>query len=341
MFYSEGKACSALLIAAYKGNKDIVELLITNGASINVVDGSSETPLHKASSKGHQDVVEFLITNGAQINAKAKNGCTPLYMAASCEYRDIAKLLLSYGAAMEPDIAVMLGDIELVKHYLSQGVDANSKLAKGVSEGNSWLITAIGHKYKNNNLVKLLLDYGAKVNEKTGTFQFSPLHRVAIVGYKANFVSCLDIGELLVAHGADVNAKDKHSDTPLHWAARLDHQEIVEFLVECGANVNILNQAGSSALFDAVQFQRRHIVECLLSHEVEVNLTDDQNMTPLLRAFQRVGNDEVVKLLVAYGANVNIRGCQQESTPIHLAVAQDNKNIVEFLLANGAREGLN
>ncbi|MHC5670936.1 ankyrin repeat domain-containing protein [Nostoc sp.] len=66
MFYSEGKPCSAVLISTYRRHKDIVELLVAAGASVHVVDGSAETPLHKASSEGHRDVVELLITNGAQ-----------------------------------------------------------------------------------------------------------------------------------------------------------------------------------------------------------------------------------------------------------------------------------
>ncbi|MBD2511298.1 ankyrin repeat domain-containing protein [Nostoc muscorum FACHB-395] len=53
MFYSEGKASSALIIAAYYGNKDIAELLIAAGASVHFVDDLGETPLHKASFKGH------------------------------------------------------------------------------------------------------------------------------------------------------------------------------------------------------------------------------------------------------------------------------------------------
>lgn len=58
MFYSEGKLCSALLIATYRGNNDIVELLIAAGANVHAVDGSGETPLHKASANGHKDIVE-------------------------------------------------------------------------------------------------------------------------------------------------------------------------------------------------------------------------------------------------------------------------------------------
>jgi len=340
MFYSKGKACSSLFFAAHYGCKDIAELLIAMGANINMTDDKGETPLHLAAAQGHLDVVELLIANGSQIDARSGDDCSPLYEASRGEHREVAKFLLENGAVMEPDIAVMLGEVELVKHYLAQGIDANSKLTKGLSEGDSWLHTAIGYKYKNRNLVELLLNHGARVNEKTGTFKFSPLHRVAIVGYKSTFVSCRDIGELLIAHGADVNVEDKHGNTPLHWAARLGHQDIVELLVECGANVNALNQeVKGSPLFDAIERQHRQIVEYLLSHSAEVNLTNKSGYTPLFLAFRKLGDDEIVRLLVAYGADVNVRDAQGYSL-IHRAVILKNKKMLELLLDNGAREGL-
>ncbi len=332
MFYCEGKACSALLIAAARGNHDIAEILISNGASVHVVDGTGETPLHKASFWGHGNLVKLLIASGAQIDASSKNGYTPLYLAASHHHQEVAKLLLDYGAVTEPDIAVMLGDIDSINHYLIQGIDANSKLLRGAEKGDSWLMGVISSK--NISLVELLLNYGAKANEKAELKKFYPLYRATALG-------CLDICKLLISHGADVNIIGEYGKTLLHLAAQRGYHDIIELLLDCGANVNALDLSKSSPLFGATQCHHLQATKSLLSRGAEVNLTDDQNMTPLLRAFQRVGNDEIVKLLVAYGANVNIRGCREELTPIHLAVAQNNKNLVEFLLENGAREGLN
>ncbi|HAZ46119.1 MAG TPA: hypothetical protein DDW76_09110 [Cyanobacteria bacterium UBA11369] len=330
MFYSKGKASSALLWAAYYGSGDIAELLIASGASVHVADDRGYTPLHIASKEGHKDVVELLIAHGAQINASAEDGCTPLYMAASGQHRDIAQIFLDYDAIMEPDIAVMLGEIELVRHYLEQGIDVNSKLTKGLTKGESWLITAISNK--NKNLVTLLVNCGARVNERMESKNVCPLHRASAIG-------CRDICEFLIARGADVNAEGQYGKTPLHLATQFGHLNTVELLLECGANINALDTEGRSALFAAAQRNRPQIMELLLSRGAEVNLTDKLGYTPLCLAFQQSGGDEIVRIVVAYGADINVRDAQGFSS-LHRAVIQKNKKMVELLLAYGATEGL-
>ena len=69
---------------------------------------------------------------------------------------------------MEVDIAVMLGDYELVNDYLTRGVDVNSKFAKGCAKEISFLNKAIADKHE--NLVKLFVNKGAKINEKNRIF---------------------------------------------------------------------------------------------------------------------------------------------------------------------------
>ncbi|WP_457639682.1 ankyrin repeat domain-containing protein [Persephonella sp.] len=48
----------------------------------------------------------------------------------------------------------------------------------------------------------------------------------------------LELVKKLISKGANVNAKDKGGNTPLHWVARNGHLEIVKYLISCGANKN-------------------------------------------------------------------------------------------------------
>ena len=58
--------------AAWRGKKEVAELLIANGADVNAKDVVGETPLHKAVIDGRKETTELLIAKGADVNAKTK-----------------------------------------------------------------------------------------------------------------------------------------------------------------------------------------------------------------------------------------------------------------------------
>ena len=88
--------------AADEGHRPVVELLIKNGANVNLkddeTDARGETPLHLAAAKGHVPVVELLIKNGANVNAKDESGRTTLHWVSIEGHKEAAKLLIANGA---------------------------------------------------------------------------------------------------------------------------------------------------------------------------------------------------------------------------------------------------
>jgi len=78
--------------------------------------------------------------------------------------------------------------------------------------------------------VKKHLAAGVDVNTKGNWLEGTPLGNAAEKGHK-------EIAELLIAKGADVNAKND-GRTPLHWAAEKGHKETAELLIAEGAEVN-------------------------------------------------------------------------------------------------------
>lgn len=86
---------SPLMMAALKGQVDLVEKMVQKGADVNK---TGWTPLHYAASTGQTKVIAALLLNHAYIDAESPNGTTPLMMASMYGTPEAVQLLLEEGA---------------------------------------------------------------------------------------------------------------------------------------------------------------------------------------------------------------------------------------------------
>jgi len=142
----------------------------------------------------------------------------------------------------------------------------------------------------NIEAVKQHLAAGVDVNEKAVNWNgFTPLHLAATMkGHK-------EVVELLIANGADVNAKSESGSTPLHGVF---NGEITELLIAKGSNVNARTGVGQTPLLFAVTFGRKETVEILIAKGADVNAKDDAGVTPLDMAKKK---PEIAELLRKHG----------------------------------------
>lgn len=95
---------SPLMIAAFKGYKDIVRKLIARDADVNK---PGWTPLHYAATHGHVEIILMLLDENAYIDAESPNKTTPLMMAAMYGSTAAVRALLDAGA--DPTLRNELG----------------------------------------------------------------------------------------------------------------------------------------------------------------------------------------------------------------------------------------
>ena len=105
-------------------------------------------------------------------------------------------------------------------------------------------------------------------------------HRAAQKGHK-------EITELLIAKGADVNAKEEDGWTPLHYAVYEGYKEIAELLIAKGADVNAKEEDGWTPLHDAAT---KEIAELLIDNGADVNAKDGTGSTALDTAEEATAN---------------------------------------------------
>ncbi|MET3496621.1 ankyrin repeat domain-containing protein [Variovorax boronicumulans] len=84
-----------LMLAAIKGQQDLVTQLLKRDAAVNK---TGWTPLHYAATTGQLTIMKVLLDNYAFIDAQSPNGTTPLMMAAMYGSAEAVKLLLAEGA---------------------------------------------------------------------------------------------------------------------------------------------------------------------------------------------------------------------------------------------------
>ncbi len=157
---------TALGNACFGGYQDNVEVLLSNGAEVDVPNANGMTPLIRAFGYGKNvEVIKLLLDHGANLEAVDSSGGTPLIAAAKSQREELVKLLLdrgaridaksSYGRTALMEVAMIKGAEKIVELLIQNGADVNM-----VDSGGE---TALMHAAwcGSTQIVKLLLEHNA------------------------------------------------------------------------------------------------------------------------------------------------------------------------------------
>jgi ankyrin repeat protein len=145
----------------------------------------------------------------------------------------------------------------------------------------------------------------------------------------------IEIVRLLLENGADVNATNLNGVTALTSAAYRGYTDIAKLFVEKGASVNAKENDNTTALMVAAGAGQTNAVEFLLDNGADINATNNFGYSVLMTALN--GNKiDVVKILLSKGVKINETNWSGE-TVLMSAVEDGKTEIVKLLLAKGAK----
>jgi ankyrin repeat protein len=225
---------TVLMLAARDLEK--VKLLLERGADVNARTEAGVTPLMIAARyRGNAEVVRLMLKKGARPNADkgvtVRNDASALFYALMAGDLQTAKALAEAGARMNDPMkvlgvfytkplvyAVFVGDAAMVDYLIGKGASPNEEDVDGVT-ALEW--AAIGN---HADVVQVLLAWGAQVNH-VDKFGMTPLLYAASVDFGDTAVI-----EKLIAAGADLKAKNKQGQTALDLANNYRYQAFANLL---------------------------------------------------------------------------------------------------------------
>ena len=139
--------------------------------------------------------------------------------------------------------------------------------------------------------------------------------------------------------GADARAAEPDGTTALHYAAHHGDQRLVDALLRAKADPNARNEYGSTPLAEAAVLGDAPLIQRLLRAGADAESPNSEGQTALMTV-ARAGKLEAARVLLKAGAKVDAREKWGGQTALMWASAQGHPAMIKLLLAHGADPNL-
>ncbi|WP_405571920.1 ankyrin repeat domain-containing protein [Winogradskyella sp. Asnod2-B02-A] len=364
--------------AAYKGNDELVQYLLENGAKTNITDDKGNSIINFAAGSGQQNtkVYDLVIKYGLDLQKDLNpDGANALLLAAP---NDPDFKLVTYFQSKGLDINSVDNQGNGIFNYVAkkgQIESLNALLKRGIKGTDEVFIFAANGARGTTNGIEVynyLESVGLNPNV-TNEEGVSPLHILAAKSKD------LDVIKFLLDKGLKVSAKDLKGNNALMYAASNNSIETVKLLADNLKNYEETNNNGQSALTLAVGGNSSDVVEFFIDKGSKTDIIDNegnnlvyylidsystrrkeafsQKMELLktnkvdLTKLQKNGNTwfhlaveknsiDLLKLALEMHQDINTKN-SEGNTALHLAALKATDDaILKFLIEHGAKKEL-
>ncbi len=342
---------SLLSYAIFFGQPNTVRYLLEHGAApkgrFGWFSGSAlNGMLASGMASGRREyieVAEILLDHGFKPFSGKEDHADPFHVNTFCcpsvQVLPLSLLdrLEAAGLAIEPALkkkmalrwAVKVRDHAEAEQLLKEGADPNA--GSGYGDIHAPLHAAI--QANDVEMVRLLVQYGAKVNKKSG-YGNSFL-------YDAASDATIEIVKILVEAGANVNRKTDFG-SPIQAALKEGKTEIVDYLIEHGADLESRTNwvwghkvdASSTPIFSALASGDGKLIQKLIDEGADIHVIGDRGNT-LLHIAAEKGLTRWVKYFLEQGMDIEAENWDHRR-PLHLAALHKRKETIQYLMNHGA-----
>ncbi|CAF0715061.1 unnamed protein product [Brachionus calyciflorus] len=333
---------TALHTCAYHDNIECAKVLIKHKSNICQTCNNGFFPIHVAAQRCSNKVLELLIGEGN------KMGCSKLKMLSFVDGDNNKPL----------HAAVQFGNLGAVKLCLENGanideiieVDKSTPVHLACSQGSLDILKLMAEKQP---------DMFSEVIHSNDSLEMTPLHKAAMFDH-------IDIAGYLLDKGAFIDALDKEKRSPLLLAASRNCVNMACFLISKGSNFRIKDSRLRNLIhliIDQESFSKNNdsfdnqTVQCKKSsmkalekilceiskHKNFTDLFNDQDVNgcTCIHYASKFGHVNCLKLLISYGANINIKNKDKQS-PLHFSAKYGRiSSCLEILCCDSYKNNIN